>query len=104
MESSGENFLGRTRLCARCRAWAINTAGAICSICFDLPTPAVDGNVLRVLSRVMEDGAPVTNQKTKTAYREALLPLYEAGTARNAHAGAHGARRNGVRSERRAEV
>ena len=55
------------------------TAGAICSICFALPTPAVDGNVLRVLSRVMEDGAPVTNQKTKTAYREALLPLYEAG-------------------------
>lgn len=42
------------------------------------PRP-VDGNVLRVLSRVMEDGAPVTNQKTKTAYREALLPLYEAG-------------------------
>ena len=33
-----------------------------------------------VLSRVMEDGAPVTNQKTKTAYREALLPLYEAGS------------------------
>lgn len=56
------------------------TAGAICSICFDLPTPAVDGNVLRVLSRVMEDGAPVTNQKTKTAYRAALLPLYEAGS------------------------
>ena len=55
------------------------TAGAICSICFDLPAPAVDGNVLRVLSRVMEDGAPVTNQKTKTAYREALLPLYETG-------------------------
>ena len=27
----------------------------------------------------MEDGAPVTNQKTKTAYCEALLPLYEAG-------------------------
>ena len=45
------------------------TAGAICSICFERPTPAVDGNVLRVLSRVMEDGAPVTNQKTKTAYR-----------------------------------
>lgn len=54
------------------------TAGAICSICFELPTPAVDGNVLRVASRVMEDGAPVTNQKTKNAYREALLPLYEA--------------------------
>ena len=55
------------------------TAGAICSICFDLPTPAVDGNVLRVLSRVMEDSAPITNQKTKAAYREALVPLYEKG-------------------------
>ncbi len=55
------------------------TAGAICSICFELPAPAVDGNVLRVLSRVMEDEAPVTNQKTKNAYREALLPVYEAG-------------------------
>ena len=28
------------------------TAGAICSIAFDMPTPAVDGNVLRVLARV----------------------------------------------------
>lgn len=55
------------------------TAGAICSICFDSPTPAVDGNVLRVLSRVMEDSAPVTNQKTKNAYREALVPVYENG-------------------------
>ena len=42
------------------------TAGAICSICFDSPTPAVDGNVLRVLSRVMEDGASITAQQTKT--------------------------------------
>lgn len=55
------------------------TAGAICSICFDLPTPAVDGNVLRVLSRVLEDDSPITNQKTKTAYREALVPIYETG-------------------------
>ena len=54
------------------------TAGAICSICFDSPTPAVDGNVLRVLSRVTEDGASITAQKTKNACREALLPLYEA--------------------------
>ena len=55
------------------------TAGAICSICFGLPTPAVDGNVLRVLSRVMEDEAPITNQKTKTACREALVPVYQNG-------------------------
>ena len=29
------------------------TAGAICSICYGLPTPAVDGNVLRVVSRIL---------------------------------------------------
>ena len=29
------------------------TAGAVCSICYGLPTPAVDGNVLRVAARVM---------------------------------------------------
>ena len=35
------------------------TAGAICSIAFELPTPAVDGNVLRVLSRLRADGEPI---------------------------------------------
>ena len=33
------------------------TAGAICSIAFSQPTPAVDGNVLRVLSRLRADAA-----------------------------------------------
>lgn len=55
------------------------TAGAIGSICFALPTPAVDGNVLRVLSRVMEDGAPITDQRTKKDYARALQPLYDKG-------------------------
>lgn len=47
------------------------TAGAICSICFALPTPAVDGNVLRVLSRVMEDArrSQIRRQKLLTARR-----------------------------------
>ena len=31
------------------------TAGAVCSIAFDLPVPAVDGNVLRVFSRLTDD-------------------------------------------------
>lgn len=43
------------------------TAGAIASICFDRPTPAVDGNVLRVLARVTEDPSPVTKQSVKKA-------------------------------------
>ena len=52
------------------------TAGAIASICFELPTPAVDGNVLRVLSRVQADDAPVTKQSVKRAYADALRPVY----------------------------
>ena len=80
MEEFGGEFPGTYEAVRALPGVGDYTAGAICSICFDLPTPAVDGNVLRVLSRVMEDGAPVTNQKTKTAYRAALLPLYEAGS------------------------
>ena len=35
------------------------TAGAISSIAFNLPTPAVDGNVLRVVSRLLNDAQPI---------------------------------------------
>ena len=55
------------------------TAGAIGSICFELPTPAVDGNVLRVLSRLMEDAEPVTKQTVKKEYTDRLREIYPAG-------------------------
>lgn len=57
------------------------TAGAICSICFDLPTPAVDGNVLRVLSRIMEDDTPVDLPAQKKKVQALLTEIYpkEAG-------------------------
>ena len=55
------------------------TAGAIGSICFDLPTPAVDGNVLRVYTRYLEDGANIDKQQTKSAVADALFPLYQSG-------------------------
>lgn len=35
------------------------TAGAIASIAFDAPEPAVDGNVLRILARLKDDGRDV---------------------------------------------
>jgi len=41
------------------------TAGAIASIAFGQPEPAVDGNVLRVMARLFEDGADVTDQRTR---------------------------------------
>ena len=51
------------------------TAGAIASIAFGLPVPAVDGNVLRVLSRVSGSRSDVTRPETKSAFRSALLPV-----------------------------
>ena len=57
------------------------TAGAICSIAYDMPTPAVDGNVLRVISRLTEDDTPIDLPAYKTAVRQALEKIYpqEAG-------------------------
>lgn len=55
------------------------TAGAICSICFGLPTPAVDGNVLRVVARLTDNHDNIDDIKTKKRVRENLLPLYREG-------------------------
>ena len=52
------------------------TAGAICSICFDLPTPAVDGNVLRVISRLTEDGTPIDLPAFKKDVQTRLAAVY----------------------------
>ena len=54
------------------------TAGAICSICFDLPTPAVDGNVLRLVTRLTEDATPVDQPALKNRVREQLARIYPA--------------------------
>ena len=50
------------------------TAGAIGSIAFHKPYPAVDGNVLRVLSRVRGDGRSITTDKVK---KEVFAELWE---------------------------
>ena len=52
------------------------TAGAICSIAFGLPTPAVDGNVLRVIARVTDDATPIDLPAYKKAVREQLEAIY----------------------------
>ena len=54
------------------------TAGAICSIAYDLPTPAVDGNVLRVISRLLDDPSPIDLSATKKQVTEALAAVYPA--------------------------
>lgn len=55
------------------------TAGAIASICFGLSTPAVDGNVLRVCSRITENFADVLENRTKKELQERLAAIYPAG-------------------------
>ena len=57
------------------------TAGAVCSIAFGLPTPAVDGNVLRLCARLADDPSPIDLPATKKALQSALAQIYprEAG-------------------------
>ena len=52
------------------------TAGAICSIAFDLPTPAVDGNVLRLITRLTEDETPINLPAFKKQVSAALARVY----------------------------
>ena len=48
------------------------TAGAIASIAFGIPVPAVDGNVLRVVARITGDDSDILKADTKTRMGEAL--------------------------------
>lgn len=51
------------------------TAGAIASIAFGLPEPAVDGNVLRVITRITGDLSDISQAATKRAIRSALAEI-----------------------------
>lgn len=58
------------------------TAGAIASICFELPVPAVDGNVLRVFSRLFAQQDIVTDPVVKkeiTALVVQQMPVDQPG-------------------------
>ena len=52
------------------------TAGAICSIAFGQKTPAVDGNVLRLISRLTDDDTPIDLPAVKKAVQEELKKIY----------------------------
>ena len=51
------------------------TAGAVASIAYDLPVPAVDGNVLRVYTRIMEDDSDILKQSVKTKVEKEFLKV-----------------------------
>lgn len=52
------------------------TAGAIASICFNQPYAAVDGNVLRIITRMTENDAPIDRMQTKTEIAAQLEKVY----------------------------
>lgn len=58
------------------------TAGAIASIAYGIPKPAVDGNVLRVITRITENSSDILKQSTKREMEknlEKIIPSYAPG-------------------------
>lgn len=58
------------------------TAGAISSIAFGIPVPAVDGNVLRVITRITADDRDISKDSVKqdiAAKIQEIIPMRRAG-------------------------
>ena len=55
------------------------TAGAIASIAYGLPEPAVDGNVLRVMKRIAGSFDDISKESVKKGLREDLKMVMPAG-------------------------
>lgn len=76
MEHHGGVFPGKYEDVLALPGIGAYTAGAICSIAFDQPTPAVDGNVLRVTARLLNDDTPVDLPAFKKAVQNDLAQIY----------------------------
>ena len=59
------------------------TAGAISSIAYEIPKPAVDGNVLRVISRIQNSKKDIMKASTKREMEESLEAIIPRGQAGN---------------------
>lgn len=59
------------------------TAGAIASLAYNQSYPAVDGNVLRVISRIFIITEDINKQKTKTIITDIVRYMIPEGEARN---------------------
>ena len=55
------------------------TAGAIASIAYGQPEPAVDGNVMRVTARILADSSDIADPGTKKACTDRLREIYPMG-------------------------
>jgi len=52
------------------------TAAAVASIAYGFPEPVLDGNVLRVVARLMNDGDPVDKPLVRKRFKSWLQPLF----------------------------
>ena len=59
------------------------TAGAIASIAYQIPVPAVDGNVLRVIARLLASRADIMKEKTRRTIEELLQKIIPSNDAGN---------------------
>lgn len=57
------------------------TAGAVLSIAFGIPAPAVDGNVLRVMARWLGDESDISRSETRRSQETVLARLIPADAA-----------------------
>lgn len=76
MEQHGGKFPGEYSQILALPGIGEYTAGAICSIAFNQPTPAVDGNVLRVIARLTNDDTPIDQPAYKKSVTKALAEIY----------------------------
>ena len=75
MEEHGGSFPADQKALLKLKGIGPYTAGAVGSIAFSLPIPAVDGNVLRVMSRITADAADISLQATKKEWEERLTEI-----------------------------
>lgn len=75
-EQHGGNFPSRYEDMIKLPGVGAYTAGAISSISFGKPIPAVDGNVLRVVTRLTEDYRDIAAPALKEEMAETLRRIY----------------------------
>ena len=80
------------------------TAGAVASISFGIPVPAVDGNVLRVFSRLYNDPAAVTEPAVKKSFTARVMEHQPPDAPGDYNQAPYGAGSAGLRAERCAPV
>ncbi len=75
MESYGGQMPDDYRELQKLKGIGSYTAGAIASIAFGRAVPAVDGNVLRVISRLLTDDGDIQDPLVKRKMEERLFPV-----------------------------